>query len=161
MANQTDKTRYMMKFQFIRLDEPQKPEWNVESKNWNTHEYDFNENPASQKHQTTWRHVWNWMTGNGNGQATQNTNGNLGKHIEKLSDENPNVRTDAADEIGQLGEHASDALPALSQTLHDEYEPVRLNAAYALGQLEKKQYLFSSKILSPKMDKHDVKLRMV
>ncbi len=133
IANQTDKTRYMMKFQFIRLDEPQKPEWNVESNNWNTHEYELNKNPASEKHQTTWRHVWNWMTGNGNRHATQNTNGNLGKHIEKLCDENPNVRSDAADEIGQLGENASDALPALSQALHDEYEPVRLNAAYALG----------------------------
>ena len=34
MANQTDKTRYMMKFQFIRLDEPKKPEWNVNEPEW-------------------------------------------------------------------------------------------------------------------------------
>lgn len=138
MANQTDKTRYMMKFQFIRLDEPQEPEWNVENKNWNTHEYQTNENPASEKHQNTWRHVWHWMAGNGNGHATQNINGNLGKHIDNLNNENPNVRSDAADEIGLLGENATDAISALSQALHDEYEPVRLNAAYALGAIGEK-----------------------
>ncbi len=138
MANRTDKTRYMMKFQFIRLDEPHQPEWNVENKEWNVDACDFSENPASEKHQVTWRHVWNWMTGNGNGHATQNINGSLGKHIEELNDENPSIRSDAADAIGLLGEDASDAISALSQALHDDYEPVRLNAAYALGAIGEK-----------------------
>ena len=133
MANQTDKTRYMMKFQFIRLDEPQQPEWNVEDPNWKTEGLDLNGNPAAKRHETTWRHVWHWMTGDSNGHAAQQANGNLGLHIEALRDTDPSVRSDAADELGLLGEFAADAIPMLSQALNDDYEPARLNAAYALG----------------------------
>ena len=39
----------------------------------------------------------------------------------------------AADELGTLGESAAEAIPLLIQALRDDYEPVRLNAAYALG----------------------------
>lgn len=133
MANQTDKTRYMMKFQFIRLDEPEAPEWNVEDTPWTINGYEEDGNPAAQKHETTWRHVWNWMSGTGNGNTPRHANGNLAKHIEELKDENPSVRSNAADELGMLGEAATDAVPMLSNTLRDDYEPARLNAAYALG----------------------------
>jgi HEAT repeat protein len=133
MANQTDKTRYMMKFQFIRLDEPQQPEWNVEDGKWKTEGLDMNGNPAAKRHETTWQHVWNWMAGSSNGHAGQQPNGNLSKHIEALSDEDPSVRSDAADELGLLGESSADAIPMLSETLRDNYEPARLNAAYTLG----------------------------
>ncbi|MDE0483007.1 MAG: HEAT repeat domain-containing protein [Candidatus Poribacteria bacterium] len=133
MANHTDKTRYMMKFQFIRLDEPREPEWNVENTKWETDGLDVNGNLAAKRHETTWRHVWKWMTGNSNGYAGQQANGNLAKHIEALSDEDPTVRSDAADELGLLGESAADAIPMLSETLRNNYEPARLNAAYTLG----------------------------
>lgn len=133
MANQTDKTRYMMKFQFIRMDEPQEPEWNSEDPTWKTEDFDKYVNPAAQQHETTWRHVWNWMVGGSNGHTTQVDNGNLSTHIEALSDEDPIVRSEAADALGLLGESATDAIPMLSDALRDDYEPVCLNAAYALG----------------------------
>ncbi len=133
MANQTDKTRYMMKFQFIRLDEPQGPEWNVQDAEWNSEGLDIDDNLAAQKHETTWAHVWDWMAGNTYGNGTQHANGNLAKHIEALSNEDPAVRSDAADALGMLGESAADAVTKLSETLRDDYEPARLNAAYALG----------------------------
>ena len=133
MANQTDKTRYMMKFQFIRLDEPQAPEWDVEDPNWKAEGLDMNGNPAAKSHETTWRHVWQWMKGNSNGHDAKQVNGNLSQHIEALGDENPSVRSDAADGLGLLGESAADAIPMLSEALRDDYEPARLNAAYALG----------------------------
>ncbi len=133
MANQTDKTRYMMKFQFIRLDEPKKPEWNVTDPEWKSGSFDDNENPAAKKHETAWRHMWNWMSGGTDTQTAHHTNGNLARNIEALSDENPDVRSDAADALGMLGESAADAVQRLGETLRDNYEPVRLNAAYALG----------------------------
>ncbi len=133
MANQTDKTRYMMKFQFIRLDEPQQPEWNMENPTWSIGELDENGNPAAKRHETTWRHVWRWMKGNSNGHDPKQANGSLSRHIEALGDEDPAVRSDAADELGLLGESAADAIPMLSEALQDDYEPARLNAAYALG----------------------------
>ena len=129
MANQTDKTRYMMKFQFIRLDAPQAPEWNVTDPRWNAEDI----NPATPAHQGTWRHIWNWMAGESNGDATLPTNGNLADHITALDDADAFVRSRAADELGALGESAAEVVPHLIQALRDDYEPVRLNAAYALG----------------------------
>ena len=129
MANLTDKTRYMMKFQFIRLDAPEAPEWNVTDPHWQSEDI----NPATPAHQGTWRHVWNWMAGESNGRSTSPTNGNLTKHIESLSAHDPSIRSHAADELGTLGESAAEAVPHLIKALHDDYEPVCLNAAYALG----------------------------
>ena len=129
MANQTDKTRYMMKFQFIRMDAPQAPEWNVTDPQWNPEDI----NPATPAHQGTWRHIWNWIAGESNGDAKQSTNGNLAKHIAALDDNDAAVRSRASDELGLLGESAAEAVPHLIQALRDDYEPVRLNAAYTLG----------------------------
>ena len=131
MANLTDKTRYMMKFQFVRMDAPQQPEWNVTDPHWKSGGVDS----ATPTHQGTWRHVWNWIAGESNGQATQTVNGNLTKHITELSDDDGAVRSRAADDLGMLDESGAEAIPHLIQALCDTYEPVRLNAAYALGSI--------------------------
>ena len=129
MANQTDKTRYMMKFQFIRMDAPQAPEWNVTDPQWQPEGI----NPATPAHQGTWRHVWNWIAGESNGHGTNPNNGNLADHIAALGSDDGPVRASAADALGLLGESAADAIPQLIQAVRDGYEPVCLNAAYALG----------------------------
>ena len=131
MANQTDKTRYMMKFQFIRMDAPQKPEWNVTDPHWKLDDVDS----ATPTHQGTWKHVWNWVSGESNGNSVQSTNGDLAKHIAALGDDDAAVRSRAAGDLGMLDESGADAIPHLIQTLRDTYEPVRLNAAYALGSI--------------------------
>ena len=129
MANRTDKTRYMMKFQFIRMDAPERPEWNVTDPHWELMDAD----PTIPTHQGTWRHVWNWLAGESNGHSGNATNRNLATHIDGLADEDPAVRSRAADDLGTFGESAADAIPHLVQAMHDTYEPVRLNAAYTLG----------------------------
>lgn len=131
MANQTDKTRYMMKFQFVRMDAPQRPEWDVTDPHWKLEDVDS----ATPTHQGTWRHVWNWMGGVSNGDSTQPTNGNLAKYIAALGDDDAAARSRAADDLGTFGESAGEAIPHLIQALCDVYEPVRLNAAYALGSI--------------------------
>ena len=133
MANLTDKTRYMMKFQFVRMDAPQAPEWNVTDPHWKLEDVD----PATPAHQGTWRNVWNWMAGDSNGHSAQPANGNLAQHVEALGNDDASVRSHAADQLGVLGESAADAIPQLIQALCDVYEPVRLNAAYALGAIGK------------------------
>ena len=129
MANLTNKMRYMMKFQFIRMDAPQAPEWNVTDPHWKLEDV----KPATATHQGIWRHVWNWMAGTSNRHSTQPANGNVAKHITALGGGDATVRSHAADELGMLGESAAEAIPHLIRSLHDNYEPVRLNAAYALG----------------------------
>ena len=129
MANQTDKTRYMMKFQFIRMDAPEAPEWNATDPHWQPEGI----NPETPAHQGTWRHVWNWIGGKSNGQTAAPNNGNLADHITALGNDDNAIRASAADALGPFGEAATDAIPQLIQALQDSYEPVRLNAAYALG----------------------------
>ncbi len=129
MANQTDKTRYMMKFQFIRMDAPETPEWNVTDPHWQPEGI----NPATPAHQGTWRHVWNWIAGESNGQTPAATNGTLADAIAALGSDDGAVRASAADTLGLFGESATDVVPQLIQALRDSYEPVCLNAAYALG----------------------------
>ena len=129
MANLTDKMRYMMKFQFIRMDAPQAPEWNVTDPHWKLEDV----KPATATHQGIWRHVWNWMAGASNRHSTQPTSGNVAKHITVLGNGDAAARSHAADELGMVGESAAEAIPHLIRGLHDNYEPVRLNAAYALG----------------------------
>ena len=129
MANLTDKTRYMMKFQFVRMDAPQAPEWNVTDPHWKLEDI----HPATPVHQSTWRHVWNWIAGDSNGNSVVSTDGNLTQHIEALGDTDASVRSHAADALGTFGEPAAEAMPHLIRALRDAYEPVRLNAAYTLG----------------------------
>ena len=129
MANCTDKTRYMMKFQFIRMDKSQAPEWNLTDPHWKLED----SHPATSIHQGTWQHIWNWMGGESNVHSTQLTHGNLAKSIAALHNEDASVRSRASDELGMSGESAAEAVPMLIQALRDDYEPVRLNAAYALG----------------------------
>ena len=129
MANRTDKTRYMMKFQFIRMDAPETPSWNVTDPIWNPEPAD----PSFPTHHGTWRHVWKWMGGDANGHAAESTNGGLAAYTETLGDANPSRRAHAADAIGRLGEPAAEATPDLIEALNDPSEPVRLNAAYTLG----------------------------
>ena len=129
MANLTDKTRYMMKFQFVRMDAPQAPEWNVTDPHWKLEGI----HPATPTHQSTWRQVWNWIAGESNGHSGASADGNLTQHIEALGDNAASVRSHAADALGAFGESAAEAIPHLLRALRDAYEPVRLNAAYALG----------------------------
>lgn len=131
MANLTDKTRYMMKFQFIRMDAPRTPEWNVTDPHWKLEDTD----QATPPHQNTWRHVWNWIAGASNGHSTPPSNGNIAQHVTALGNDDAAIRASAADELGMLGESAADTIPYLIQALRDDYEPVRLNAAYALGSI--------------------------
>ena len=129
MANQTDKTRYMMKFQFIRMDAPETPEWNVTDPHWQPEGI----HPSTPAHQGTWRHVWNWIAGESNGHSAEASNGNLTDHITALGSDDSAVRASAADQLGLFGQSAADAIPQLIEALRDGYEPVRLNAAYSLG----------------------------
>ncbi|MBI1930653.1 HEAT repeat domain-containing protein [Candidatus Poribacteria bacterium] len=131
MPNRSLNPRYMMKFQFTRMENPQRPTWNVENPMWMPIE-----NGASPQHQVMWRHLWNWSSGKGallEKTASPSANGNVSQWIKALGDEDASVRLNAADELGLIPESAQDAIPALRGALGDVLEPVGLNAAYALG----------------------------
>ena len=128
--NRSDKTRFMLKFLFCRTEEPQQPSWNTENLSWELHRA-----PAIQ-HQTLWRHLWKWHRGEQNGKMPARTSlsrGNVPGLIRALRDEDVNVRRNAADLLSCVDDSTQDVVFALLAAFHNEDEPVRLNAAYALA----------------------------
>ena len=119
MPNRTEMNRYMMKFLFTRMEEPQGPSWNNEDIEWT---------PSDDGQRLMWKHLWTWHLGTGNG-ADASENGSIPELINALRSESESACLNAAYALGAAGESA---VPALRETLHDESEMVRRNASYAL-----------------------------
>jgi HEAT repeat protein len=124
--NTSDANRYMMKFQFTRMSEPDAPAWNGGQKAWQPL------NNGLAPHDIMWSNLWDWHRGAApTTQATTEATADI--LADTLDGEDPAARLKAADALGKLGPAAADAIPSLIKTLHDDHEPLRLNAAYALG----------------------------
>ena len=126
--NRSDKKRYMLKFLFLRLDEPQTPLWKNNTADWRTLG-----NGEDSEHPELLESVWDWYYGkqngttNGSGLQTPPTVDTL---IETLDNENEKERLNAAYRLGRVG---ADAVPALKQMLHTESNAIREYAGYALS----------------------------
>lgn len=123
MRNIGEKTRYMMKFLFTRMSEPQSPSWNSTDATWK---------PTDNPQERTWTHLWHWHLGtyeNGNGQNGASKHA-VSELTDKLSDESESVGIDAAYQLGQAGAHA---IPALMDALKDEDDAMRRNAGYGFN----------------------------
>ena len=121
--NHTDTTRFMMKFQFTRMSEPETPTWRSESREWP------GGNGLGDRHDAMWRSAWSWHRGEP--LEAPAAEGGPGE-IERLRGGDVEERLDAAAALGGAGASAA-AVAALRDALRDEAEPVRLNAAYGLG----------------------------
>ena len=115
MPNLSDKRRYMMKFLFTRMEEPNEPSWESDSPDWS---------PTGDEQDAMWGHLWDWHSG----YSSQNGNGasrpvqELTKAL-KVSENYSAVYT-----LAQLGETA---IPLLIEMLQDDV--ARRNAGYALS----------------------------
>lgn len=117
-ANQTAHNRYMMKFQFARMEEPTTPCWNRGTQDW--------------QGGVMGAQLWQWHLG-GKAPPSIKADGELAAAVDQLKSADPAARTSAASQLGLMGPDAAEAVPALAEALRDSAEPVRLNAAYALG----------------------------
>lgn len=126
-ANQSaDRTRSMLKFQFVRMARPTAPTWAHNGRTW----HPMNGDGPPNQHESIWQHQWQWL----GGQARSNSaTGSIGKWVDQLASPDRQVRLHAADELGMLGIAAGEAISALAGVLADDYEPVALNAAYTLA----------------------------
>ena len=109
-ANRSDKKRYMLKFQFTRMQEP--------SGNGHT-----NWQPAdNDEHQALSRHVWKWLS-QSNGvdsmHVAPDENGSVSQLIARLRDTDESVRLNSAYALGEMGESV---VPALMGALQEEAE---------------------------------------
>ena len=140
-ANRSDKKRYMLKFQFTRMEEPQTPTWVSQCADW--------QKRTDEVHGDLARHVWDWLAG---GAGTQERNGkdqdSLAKLARNLHHEHESERLRAAYALGDAGgEAVSHLLDALRVEARDRAEanqaaspanpqggnPAELCAAHALS----------------------------
>ena len=125
MPNRSDKKRYMLKFLFIRLDEPQTPLWQSNTADWHTLD-----TGKESEHPELWGSVWDWYYGKQNGTANGVPHAEVETLIETFDSDNEKERLNAAYRLGQVG---AAAVPALKQMLHSESNAIREYAGYALS----------------------------
>ena len=126
MPNSSEKKRYMMKFLYARMSEPQEPTWANKETEW------ANGTPMGRvEHQEMFRHLWDWHRGVENSDAHGTSNGeSLSGLISSLNSTSESTGLQAAYEMPRFGEKA---VPALVQCLRDESEMTCRNACYALN----------------------------
>ena len=130
MPNSSEKKRYMMKFLYARMSEPQEATWANKESDW------VNGTPVGPaEHQEMFRHLWDWHRGKEFGVANPSHNGtsngeSLSGLISALNSTSESTGLQAAYELPRFGEKA---VPALVRCLQDESEMTRRNACYALN----------------------------
>ena len=124
--NATDKVRYMMKFQFTRMSEPDRPCWNCQQDDIDLG--DLSDDPRS----AMWRNMWHWLAGNGSAGTRQEG----GKHVEALArDLTHELETKRMHAAYNLGECGESGLPHLLEALQNDRDEVRREACYGLSAL--------------------------
>lgn len=130
MPNSSEKRRYMMKFLYARMSEPEEATWANQETDWT------NGTPIGPaEHQEMFRHLWNWHRGKEFGVANPSYNGtsngaSLSDLVSSLNSTSESIGLQAAYTLPRFGEQA---VSALVRCLHDEPEMTRRNACYALN----------------------------
>lgn len=106
--NISNKNRYMLKFQFARTREPQKPTWNHQSRAWSP--------GIEDRHPAVSKDVWNWMCGNAK-KERDTRQGNLKNPIQNLKNGSESERLDAAYKLAEFG---AEAVPELIAAMRKE-----------------------------------------
>ena len=125
-ANLSQKTRAMMKFQFVRMDAPTGPAWKNERANWGKVE------EAAIDHNVLWEQQWRWHRG----ETGTASNGSLGDEAEipalaeALASKYEPHGVDAA---YRLATHSDAAVPALAAALTSGDATAARNAGYGLS----------------------------
>ena len=123
--NRSDKKRYMVKFLFSRLGEPQAPSWKSDTADWH--------NIEESEHPELWESLWDWYYGKQNGTANGSglqTPPTVDTLMETLDSDNERERLNAAYRLGKVG---ADVVPTLKQALHGTSDAIRNYAGYALS----------------------------
>ncbi|HIG18189.1 MAG TPA: phytanoyl-CoA dioxygenase [Candidatus Handelsmanbacteria bacterium] len=129
MPNESERERFMLKFLFARLEEPQSPSWNNEAVHW--------QSPAGAAEgelEEAYRQLWNWNRGSSNGSSGRSGDRELTELIDSLGDEDESVRLDSAYALGSRG---APAVPALIEALDGSREDGSHPAAFALAAIGK------------------------
>ena len=125
MPNRSNKKRYMLKFLFVRLDEPQTPLWKSGANDW-----DALTAGGTSEHPELWESLWEWYNGEQNGTSNGVATAEVDSLVAALSSTDERDRLNAAYRLGRVG---SAAVPALREVLHSKSEVLREYAGYGLS----------------------------
>ncbi len=128
MKNFTPLKRFMVKFEFMRMQRPTAPTWNNMAVEWE--DPDLRPGYAMTP---VWRATWHWLGGRPLPLASKEDAVQLSRHRAALGGESAHGRTVALAEIAKQGPAAQMLIPDLVALLGDESEAVGLNAAYTLA----------------------------
>ena len=135
LANLMERMRYGHKFVFMRTRNPSAPSWNSTAVHWRT--------PAlpgdAPDNEIVWTSIWNWLRGSGD-RFARGAGGDSCPVDERLAALGSGADLERARAASALGfaaardrEVAETVAEPLCGALRDAFEPVRLNALYALG----------------------------
>ncbi len=129
--NTIKKPRHMIKFIYLRAEEPTKPSWNCQNRMWR--------NPvnfeAPHNLNLVWSHIWDWLCGKKDRyesfRATKADS--TGEALDALNDADLDTRISAMHSIAARGDIK--AIPSLINRLDSDPQWERLMAIYTLGAL--------------------------
>ena len=135
MANQTQKHRYMMKFEFIRMKPPTASPWQPEIPTWQSIGWE----PPLGNHDAMWQHIWDWLCGENTPTNSDGSfgNGDISALTNQLHDGSEVVSLDAAYSLGTIGNADDSVVPTLIDALENKTEVISRSAAYGLGAVGK------------------------
>ena len=125
MPNRSDKKRYMLKFLFIRLDEPQTPIWQNTTDDWHALS-----NGEKSEHPELWESLWDWYNGKQNGTSNGVSQTEVDTLIGALNSTHERERLNATYRLGRVG---VPAVSILKQALYSRSDTIREYAGYALS----------------------------
>lgn len=137
-ANFSQKTRAMMKFQFVRMNAPSGPAWNNMDASWRQVE------DAPVDHNVVWAHQWRWhrgesrATGNGAAGSESNSNGRGAEElkISDLAEKLPSrYEPEGVDSAYRLAAKGEEAIPSLSGALTSDNATASRNGGYGLSEI--------------------------
>ena len=94
--NLSTKKRYMLKFQFARMQTPQGPSWDHKRREW--------EGDTNDESRAISIDVWNWLCGNHSPSELEASGDAASTLVEVLQDESETVRLNAAYTLGKMGQ---------------------------------------------------------
>ncbi len=130
--NIADRSRYMVKFVFLRTEEPDTPSWECRSELWETPA----DHQSPQDQSVVWSHLWNWMSGKQGADARPSSHEDIPALLSALGSDECS-RQAALYTLASLGEAAIAPLIAdlkcRKESGWSEGAVVMENSAYALA----------------------------
>ena len=125
-ANNSQKNRAMMKFQFVRMDAPSAPAWNNQTSEWSP----LNGDAPPTVHEALWRDQWRWHLGQAGAQDRGAADEDMAALAAQLGSDYEPAGVDAAYRLASQGRKA---IGLLTSALTRDDTTAARNAGYGLS----------------------------